>query len=106
MQFFLDETIPFIPSNPNLAYLRGRVIFERAEEMTVMASRPNYEGALPLYSEALAYGDYFSYRLGRANAFMNLRLYPEAIADLEAGIQDRQTYYELHRQLAIARSKL
>lgn len=97
MQSFLIETIASIPTNQDLAYLGGCVIYERAEAMRVMASRPNHEGALPLYSQALTYGDHSSYRLGRANALMKRRLYPEAIVDLEAGIQDRLTYYELHR---------
>ncbi len=105
MRRFVDETSPHITRNPNLRYLKGRVAFEQGEELTVTAEIPRYEEALPYYTEALSYGDYFAYREGRARTLIALGRYDEAITDLEAAIRKRPSSRRLHLLLVVARSK-
>ena len=105
MQKFLDESLPYITSNPNLSFLKGRVIFEQGEELTVMAEKPRYEEALPYYTEALSCGDYPYYRSGRARTLLALGRYDEAVADLEVAIQGQPANREWHEELVRARSK-
>ena len=105
MQRFLDQSMPSIESNPNMKFLKGRVIFEQGEELTIMAESPKYQEALPYYTEALSYGDYEYYREGRARTLIALGRYDEAIADLEAAIRERPSSPYLHERLVYARSK-
>ena len=105
MRKFLDETLPYIAINPNLRPLKGRIAFEQGEELTIMADVPKYEEALPYYTEALAYGDYYIYRQGRAITLIQLGRYDEAIVDLEAAIRERPSARHLHWLLVFARSK-
>ena len=77
--------------NPRIALLQGMVAFDRGQQLH---EDDQYQAAVAEYTKALAYGDFWRYRLARAHAYLSLQETEKALADLNRAIAERPSEVE------------
>lgn len=83
MDAFADESDSAAKLNPRVRLLHGFVAYDSA---VTLKSAKQYDAAIEMFSNALAFGDYWLYRMGRADAYRRAQRYDEAIADYDTAL--------------------
>jgi tetratricopeptide (TPR) repeat protein len=92
MEDFAAESDALVDRNPRLRALHGFPAWDRAD---VLARQKDTAGALEQFDIALSFGDFWQFRLDRAELYYRLDRYKEALEDLDRAQIQRPQYVEM-----------
>ena len=96
---FADEADRAAALNPRLLLVRGLVAYDSAK---VLSEHDERAAAIEMYGRALRFGDYWMYRLGRANEHLDASEWQEAKVDYDAVLAELPTNIEARARRALS----
>lgn len=96
---FANEADRAAALNPRLLLVRGLVAYDSAEALSGNGERA---AAIEMYGRALRFGDYWMFRLGRANEHFDASEWQQAKADYDAVLAERPTDVESRAKRALS----
>lgn len=96
---FADETERSAALNPRLLLVRGIIAYDSAQ---VLSENDQRAAAIEMYGRALRFGDYWEFRLGRANEYFDAGEWQQAKVDYDAVLAELPTDVEARARRALS----
>lgn len=104
VELFARATAPYMEANPHLRFIGGAPAMARGQ-VAILQKPPRHSDVILRYSEAISFGDHWSYYFTRGDAYAMTQQWNLAVRDYEKVVQIRPSYRDVHPFLVYARRR-